>query len=200
MTKVYAKHKCEVCDTITSNKTFCSAKCRASTQKSKVQTRCPNCNTLTFNPKFCSQSCAAIFNNSKNPKRKKRVWHCERCGQIKERKTKYQHICDDCLKRPRRDMYKYKTTGDLRSVYKSKGWHRQNVFTYIREQARRIYKKSKPSTCVSCGYTKHVEICHIKQVSEYPDDALISEINSLDNLVALCPNCHWEFDHGLLKL
>jgi hypothetical protein len=25
-------------------------------------------------------------------------------------------------------------------------------------------------------------------------------VNSLDNLVGLCPNCHWEFDHGLLQL
>jgi hypothetical protein len=24
-------------------------------------------------------------------------------------------------------------------------------------------------------------------------------VNSLDNLVGLCPNCHWEFDHGLLQ-
>jgi hypothetical protein len=25
-------------------------------------------------------------------------------------------------------------------------------------------------------------------------------VNSLDNLVGLCPNHHWEFDHGLLQL
>jgi predicted HNH restriction endonuclease len=25
-------------------------------------------------------------------------------------------------------------------------------------------------------------------------------VNALDNLVGLCPNCHWEFDHGLLQL
>jgi predicted restriction endonuclease len=25
-------------------------------------------------------------------------------------------------------------------------------------------------------------------------------VNSLDNLLGLCPNCHWEFDHGLLRL
>jgi predicted restriction endonuclease len=25
-------------------------------------------------------------------------------------------------------------------------------------------------------------------------------VNSLDNLVGLCPNHHWEFDHGLPQL
>lgn len=29
-------------------------------------------------------------------------------------------------------------------------------------------------------------------------DSLISEINSLENLIYLCPNCHWEFDNELL--
>ena len=37
-------------------------------------------------------------------------------------------------------------------------------------------------------------------VSDFDDSALISEINSKDNLIALCPNHHWEYDHGLLKL
>jgi hypothetical protein len=25
-------------------------------------------------------------------------------------------------------------------------------------------------------------------------------VNSLENLIALCPNCHWELDHGLHSL
>ena len=31
-------------------------------------------------------------------------------------------------------------------------------------------------------------------------DAKIEEINNIDNLVALCPTCHWELDHGYLVL
>jgi predicted HNH restriction endonuclease len=28
----------------------------------------------------------------------------------------------------------------------------------------------------------------------------MSDVNNLDNLIALCPNCRWELDHGLLSL
>ena len=54
--------------------------------------------------------------------------------------------------------------------------------------------------CAVCGYDKHVEIAHIKAVSEFSDDTTIKEINSIDNLIALCPNHHWEYDNGVLKL
>ena len=63
-----------------------------------------------------------------------------------------------------------------------------------------IFKKSnRPQKCVICGYDKHIEIAHIKSVSEFSDDALVSEINDINNLVALCPNHHWEFDNGILS-
>lgn len=45
-----------------------------------------------------------------------------------------------------------------------------------------------------------MEICHIKPISEFSDDTLIAIINHPDNIVILCPNCHWEFDNGLLKI
>lgn len=51
-----------------------------------------------------------------------------------------------------------------------------------------------------CGYDKFVEIAHIKAVSEFDESALISDINSIDNLIALCPNHHWEYDNGVLIL
>jgi len=55
--------------------------------------------------------------------------------------------------------------------------------------------------CAICGYTNHYEICHIKSVSSFPPDALIvKEINNINNLIALCPNHHWEFDNDILKL
>ncbi|WP_443081868.1 HNH endonuclease [Terrisporobacter sp.] len=51
-----------------------------------------------------------------------------------------------------------------------------------------------------CGYTNHIEIAHIKAVSDFDDNILISEINNPDNLIGLCPNHHWEYDNGLLKI
>lgn len=54
--------------------------------------------------------------------------------------------------------------------------------------------------CKACGYSLHVEVCHIKPIKEFVDTSLIKEINDLKNLIYLCPNCHWEFDHNRLSL
>lgn len=59
----------------------------------------------------------------------------------------------------------------------------------------RIVMKDQLKKCIKCGYEKHVEVCHLKSVSSFPDSALISEINDPKNLTILCPNCHWELDH-----
>ena len=75
------------------------------------------------------------------------------------------------------------------------------VNAHLRTIARRLYNNANlPRACHNCGYDKHVEICHIRAINSFPDDTPIAVINALENLVALCPNCHWEFDHGLLKL
>lgn len=54
--------------------------------------------------------------------------------------------------------------------------------------------------CNNCGYNKHVELCHIKPITSFDPSATIREVNALSNVVQLCPNCHWEFDNGLLNL
>jgi predicted restriction endonuclease len=45
-----------------------------------------------------------------------------------------------------------------------------------------------------------VEVAHIKAVSNFSEDSLISEINDISNLIGLCPNHHWEYDNGLLDI
>jgi len=65
----------------------------------------------------------------------------------------------------------------------------------VRKHAYRAYKKSGlPQKCDICGYDLHIDVCHKKSVSEFHGDAKIKEINAIDNLVALCPNHHREFD------
>lgn len=81
---------------------------------------------------------------------------------------------------------------------------RKNYQSYrsaIRKLAEKIYKESnKEMKCAICGYDKHVEIAHIKPVSEFDGDSTIADINSLKNLIYLCPNHHWEFDNNIIKL
>ena len=89
-----------------------------------------------------------------------------------------------------------KTKGEIRNNNSFK----ENRYVRIRTNAQGLYRKySLPLVCAHCGYDKHVEICHIKAIKDFDDSALISEINSKENLIALCPNCHWEFDHHLLS-
>lgn len=90
-----------------------------------------------------------------------------------------------------------KTKGELKTV-------RGNYQSYrsaIRKSAYIIFFNSnKEKKCAICGYNKHIEVAHIKAVSDFSDDCSIAEINSIYNLIALCPNHHWEYDNGILKL
>lgn len=106
------------------------------------------------------------------------------CGNYK---TKKSRLCMKCSITKRR---KCKTLKDCLHS----GLHGQSAqFNIIRGRARSQYKHIKE--CENCGYDKHVEVCHIKPISDFNEDALITDINNRSNIKILCPNCHWEFDN-----
>lgn len=106
------------------------------------------------------------------------------CGNYKTLKSK---LCQKCSVNKRT---KFETVKDV--IHSAR--HGQSAkFNIIRGRARSQYKHIK--NCEHCGYNKHVEVCHIRPISDFPDDALISEVNDRSNIKILCPNCHWEFDH-----
>ena len=72
----------------------------------------------------------------------------------------------------------------------------------IREHARKVAKRCGMYNlgCHNCGYDKHVEICHIKDIANCDLNTTLKEINDPNNLIQLCPNCHWEFDKGILDM
>lgn len=144
--------------------------------------------------KFCNRSCAAQFNNSATPKRQRTVRKkCAGCDKDIRSKSLLCRKCSGlrALKsRPRTKEELFATRS---------GW--QSARTEIRRHAALVYiRTGKPMACRQCGYSKHVEICHLNAVSKFPGMATIDEINDPSNLEALCPNCHWEFDNGLLEL
>lgn len=176
--------------------------------------------------KFCDRSCSASYNGRMFPRKitispTGGILPCQRCSapiQLKRAarggyyKRKY---CDSCLKRSLSEHgttviakntkeYQAKRINVL-SLTKAelfsrrKNW--QSARTSIRNHASRIYLVSGGrKQCAICGYSLHIEICHRKPVSQFSDHALISEINAFSNLIALCPNHHWELDNGLLLL
>lgn len=146
--------------------------------------QCVYCKIETTNPKFCSRSCAAKHTN-KIPKRK-RTKICKTCNiQIRSDVT----YCSFCWKQ--KVISDDITLGE--AIYTKH--HKSSAFALVREKARRIARNNNMTSCEICGYSKHVEIAHIKSISSFSTDTLLSVINSLSNLKALCPNCHWEFDN-----
>jgi hypothetical protein len=124
---------------------------------------------------FCNQSCSAIFNNPKREKLSK---------EKKDRQEKFSY---------------------LNGVTKKKFFELKGVYykfrAVIRKHAQYVYEKNNGSkVCSICGYDKHIQVCHIKSVSSFKDDDLITDINSKNNLIGLCPNHHWEYDNGYINL
>lgn len=133
---------------------------------------------------FCSQSCSAKFNNHR---RIKLVVVIKRCGirinlaSVPFYKKPELFIKLNC--RTKKDLFISRTN-----------W--QSARSSIRRNAQMAWKRSgRALKCSVCGYEKHCEIAHIKSVSDFSDESLIRDINSIDNLISLCPNHHWEFDN-----
>jgi hypothetical protein len=156
-----------------------------------MTTKCLHCNKETNNPKFCSSSCAARYNNSHFPKRRRQHYFCKSCGAETGYRRSYCKSCDPT--KPKNFGIVTIAEVRLRARYQANAW--------IRKLARRVYFSSdKPRCCSVCGYSKHFEVCHVRPIQAFPENTPMSVVNSPENLIALCPNCHWELDHGILSL
>jgi len=156
---------------------------------------CQNCQTEYENKdnrsKFCSRSCGATFNGKMFPKRK-RTTKCKTCDNLVKSGFTYCESCVSIGKHLRSGVkIEDKTLGEEIACKVHRG---ANRYDHIRQHAVRVMR-DVPNCCKKCNYSKHTEVCHIKAIKDFPLDTKISVINSKDNLVKLCPNCHWEFDH-----
>ncbi len=146
---------------------------------------------------FCSRSCAASFNNRNTKRIKmkpmektvKKYSKCNQCG-IDLNYKKRRMLCEEC-----KDTSKDQT---LAQVAYDKH-HKSSCWALVRSRARAVMK-NKTQICTKCGYDKHVEVAHIKPIQSFELYTLVSEVNDENNLILLCPNCHWEYDHGLFTL
>lgn len=154
---------------------------------------------------FCNRSCSSSYNNKIKPKRKqqpeRRIRYCTICNDSFSSKAK-RKFCNNCVRTGRlisrgnnASPMGERTKGEL--FGSRKNW--QSARTSIRRHAELICA-GKNYVCEVCGYSKHVEICHIKPVKDFENTATLNEINSIDNLVLLCPNHHWELDNSMLAL
>ncbi|MFA5024124.1 MAG: HNH endonuclease signature motif containing protein [Patescibacteria group bacterium] len=185
-----------------SDRLFCSSSCAATYNNSHNPDR-------KFGPsksKSCKY-CSSIIGS------KRKV--CDACKEKNELRLKQKRveesnsssklckICGDktfgrgnyCLKHisPHIDEYTLKNI-KYEATFKS------NRYTNLRSRARIIARDNNIlNKCELCGYDKIVMCCHIKSISSFDENTKIKDINTTSNLIGLCPNCHWEFDHNLLS-
>lgn len=197
---------------------YCSRECRVKDTSAATDTReCVVCHTeftaLTRHKKrkCCSKECANKIRR-RNPNRNKdgntRVTYTPRecanprcnneASYCNGSNSKHQRVlCDTCIDEGRQRFkgYDYYLPNELclGDCVKRGG---ANTYDKVRYWSRKLILESdREMKCEECGYDKHVEVAHIKAISDYSNDTLIATINDHSNLKILCPNCHWEFDN-----
>jgi len=160
--------------------------------------------------KFCNRSCAGFFNSpiTYNIKGHEyipepKIKYCKQCGcgiALKRNEkgiyNKNVRLCDNCFGKGKKNIHKSGALTKEEVFSRYKNW--QTARGFIRKHALYMYAQSGKLYRCACGYEEHVEICHKKPVSVWDDASLLSEINHIDNLMALCPNHHWELDNGII--
>jgi hypothetical protein len=123
--------------------------------------------------------------NNKNPKRK-REGRCKTCKCVISTRTVYCESCKVTSFIPEDVLLK-----DV--IYKEN--HKSSAYAFVRSRARRDAKKYGWNKCRHCPFDAHVEIAHVKAIRDFSEDTPVNVINAKDNLMPLCPNCHWLFDN-----
>jgi len=193
------------------HKSFCGRDCRDDFNKVPlIEFDCDCCGKLASKTKrdynksqhhFCSMLCYSKFKTGKSRVQKSRKqlkqYLCKTCGILIGngfKDSKGRKLCDNCPKNTGKNYVDWSKVSvkDFKVRFKTNHQYHARV----RSLARNLYKQSKlPKLCTKCGYSLHYEVCHIKSVKDFDDSQMISDINSPDNLLALCPNCHWELDN-----
>lgn len=184
---------------------------------------CKNCNTnfkktlseiVKSSNNFCNSICSAVYNNKRRlltaySIKKRRftikvvdnyvyiinIVKCRNCSKLYRKKGSRRSDTSTCSVFCRLEYgMKIKIMEDC--INRSGA----NTYDLVRDNARKYSKYFYEPRCENCGYDKHYEVCHIKDLKDFTRKETLFEVNNKDNLVHLCPNCHWEFDKGLLKL
>lgn len=152
------------------NRKYCSYTCHQAMPKITYQRVCPQCEVE--------------FEGASKDKRK--IFCTHSCAATFNNQRKVKKVKEEKPKRIR---------GTTRLTREKGTIHSNNIRTLAREAVKHMVK-----VCAVCGYDTHVQVCHIKPVKDFPNNATVAEINIMSNLVLLCPNHHWELDNGKLIL
>lgn len=196
---------------------FCSKECHQNSRKEggRIIVRCKTCGkekeiTLgEYNKNknknfFCNNSCSAIYNNNLRSEKSSIKWEhknkgyntCPECGG---RKFYTSELCQKCSNKKKR-LVGEKTLG----YYIDGEKYLTTKCNDIRRDARKAIEEFNiEKVCAYCKnheFDEILEVHHIKGILEHDSTTLIKEINSIDNLVWLCPNHHKMLEKGLITL
>lgn len=153
---------------------------------------------------FCSRQCSGKYNTTGHTRHNPKIRTCKKCQGKYSTVGKHRslHFCQKCAVKTcnKAEVTKSLTIAYFFSRPSVKDKHPSWRASHIRLLNREWNKNLRKLPCASCGYDKYVELAHRKAVSSFPLTATLGEVNSANNAIQLCPNCHWEFDKGFLKL
>ncbi len=190
---------------------FCSYSCHLAFRRKNMVNNCSclNCKKefyrapSTIEPSgniFCSQSCSATWNNTGKQKNPSKERICSKCKAIFFRFNDHKSsFCVNC-KGEGVIALSTRTLKECQSQPSLVGKHPSWKNVLVRSHNQTFNSRLKKLPCQLCGYDKHTELAHIKPISAFSEDDKLGEINSSDNILVLCRNHHWEFDHGHLSL
>ena len=187
---------------------YCSRPCQNEARYTGKRIECVYCGDIFYRQikkikkqNFCSQSCAASFNNSI---RKRSV---KEKNKIRKQKIKKRHFCVCGSKKSHDAQFciKCRRTTDIKNVLKKtlkektgKGNARVK-YSMVRKIASRVLELSNiKKECKICEFNICVEVCHIKPIHKFKEADLLSKINSITNLIYLCPNHHKMLDKKII--
>ena len=186
-------------------RTTCSSSCfiKLKALDSKVITNCKTCNKEITKTKkeiedsksgfvFCSKSCSAKTTNLTS-KPKYPIKNCLNClVDYRPTRDKDSGTCSQfCLME--HGMKSRKLSDVVKRTH-------SNKYDGVRNNARLYSKYHYLPKCALCSYDKHFEVCHVKALTDFNNNESLFEVNNKTNLIHLCPNCHWEFDHNLIPI
>ena len=164
----------------------------------KQKLSCAHCSkefvpTRINNTHYCSRKCSKAYQVKKYKLSiRKTCPYCQRL--IDGRSTK----CRNCA--PETEKIKKMTLLEYQEKESVKGRHASWINSHVRNFTRSWNRDLQKLPCQKCGYSRHVELCHVKAVQSFDKSTLLGIVNDPSNLVVLCPNCHWEFDNGYLSI
>lgn len=150
---------------------------------------------------FCSRSCAAKHNNRGRRRGPFTFRVCVKCSASfpYEPDHRNRKRCPDCrVVMLGSEYYRQTTLADAWKLPSLKNKHPSWRNSYVRLLNRLWNASLLQQPCAVCGYSQHVELCHIKSIRSFPETATIGEVNDPSNVIQLCPNHHWELDNGRL--